>query len=251
VPRLTKTIIPRIQKSLARRGVIASIFRGVLLPIQLFREHRSAKQLARETARSDFDVAHGVDTDGDTGGVTFLSDLEIPSANWIYGFNYLPIDAEQFRAAISTLEIEFNDFVFIDYGSGKGRALLFASSFPFKRIIGIEFAPELDAIAQKNIRKYSSPDQKCNSIEAYCMDFTQYSLPPEPSVLFFNRPSEAVPLAKALENIRKSFRETPRPIYVVFIAPAYKEIETVLDSADFLVKIAENRDVAFMVYRSV
>jgi hypothetical protein len=38
---------------------------------------------------------------------------------------------------------------------------------------------------------------------------------------------------------------------VVFIAPAYKEIETVLDSADFLVKIAENRDVAFMVYRSV
>jgi hypothetical protein len=60
-----------------------------------------------------------------------------------------------------------------------------------------------------------------------------------------------VPLAKALENIRKSFRETPRPIYVVFIAPAYKEIETVLDSADFLVKIAENRDVAFMVYRSV
>jgi hypothetical protein len=183
--------------------------------------------------------------------VTFLSDLEIPSANWIYGFNYLPIDAEQFRAAISTLEIEFNDFVFIDYGSGKGRALLFAPSFPFKRIIGIEFAPELDAIAQKNIRKYSSPDQKCNSIEAYCMDFTQYSLPPEPSVLFFNRPSEAVPLAKALENIRKSFRETPRPIYVVFIAPAYKEIETVLDSADFLVKIAENRDVAFMVYRSV
>jgi hypothetical protein len=58
---------------------MASIFRGVLLPIQLFREHRSAKQLARETARSDFDVAHGVDTDGDTGGVTFLSDLEIPS----------------------------------------------------------------------------------------------------------------------------------------------------------------------------
>jgi hypothetical protein len=251
VPRLTKTIIPRIKKSLARRGVVASIFRGVLLPIQLYREHRTAKQLARETARSEFDIAHGVDTDGDTGGVTFLSDLEIPSPNWIYGFNYLPVDLEQFRKAMSTLKIEFNEFTFIDYGSGKGRALLFASSFPFKRIIGIEFAPELHAIAQKNILKYSSPEQKCKSLEAHCMDFTEYSLPPEPSVLFFDRPSEAMPLAKALESVSKSLRERPRRIYVVFIAPAYKEIEAVLDGADFLVKVAENRDVAFIVYRSV
>jgi hypothetical protein len=60
-----------------------------------------------------------------------------------------------------------------------------------------------------------------------------------------------MPLVKALENVSKSLRERPRRIYVVFIAPAYKEIEAVLDGADFLVKVAENRDVAFIVYRSV
>jgi hypothetical protein len=251
MPRLAKTIIPRIKKSIERRGVVASIFRGVLLPIQLFREHRTAKQSAGDGTRSEFDLKYIVDTDGDTGGVTFLSDLDIPSPNWIYGFNYLPVDPDQFRAAMTALKIEFEDFFFIDYGSGKGRALLFASNYPFKKIVGIEFAPELHAIAVKNIGKYSSPEQKCGSLEAVCMDFTDFSLPPEPLVLFFNRPCEALPLGIVLGSIRKSLRENPRPIYIVFIAPAYEEIEAVLDGAEFLVKIAENPDISFIVYESV
>jgi hypothetical protein len=64
VPRLLKTIIPRIKKSFARHGVFASIFRSVLLPIQLYREHRMAKELARDNTRSEFDLTYGVNMDG-------------------------------------------------------------------------------------------------------------------------------------------------------------------------------------------
>ena len=39
------------------------------------REYRAAKNLPRRGPRSEFDVAHGVDTDGDFGGWTYLSDL--------------------------------------------------------------------------------------------------------------------------------------------------------------------------------
>jgi len=47
------------------------------------------------------------------------------------------------------------DFTFVDLGSGKGRVLLMASHYPFKRIIGVEFIPELHQVAQENIRKYT------------------------------------------------------------------------------------------------
>jgi len=48
MPRLTRTIIPRIKKSIAERGILASILRSVLLPIHLFREHRDARAAAQE-----------------------------------------------------------------------------------------------------------------------------------------------------------------------------------------------------------
>jgi hypothetical protein len=45
--------------------------------------------LGRNSVQSDFDMRHRVETDGDTGDWTYLSDLEITSPNWIYGTNYV------------------------------------------------------------------------------------------------------------------------------------------------------------------
>ncbi len=39
---------------------------------------------------------------------------------------------------MAALPIEFNQFTFIDLGSGKGRTLLMASDFPFRKILGVE-----------------------------------------------------------------------------------------------------------------
>lgn len=43
------------------------------------------------------------------------------------------------------------DFVFIDYGCGKGRALFIAAEHSFKAAIGIEYASDLASIAKRNI----------------------------------------------------------------------------------------------------
>jgi SAM-dependent methyltransferase len=118
-----------------------------------------------------------VETAGDIGGRTYLSDLNIPRPNWIYGNDYSGIAPERFFAILSSLNLRFEDFTFIDFGSGKGRALLLASEFPFKRIIGVEFSPELHAIAQRDIERYNSAGQKCKSIESVCSDFTMRTSP--------------------------------------------------------------------------
>jgi hypothetical protein len=93
--------------------------RSVLLPFHLFQEYRTARKQDSVAIRSDFDPTYDVDTDGEIDGWTHLSDLDIPSANWIHGRNYSPIAPLRFRAALSSISIMFEDFVFIDFGSGK------------------------------------------------------------------------------------------------------------------------------------
>jgi len=80
---------------------MASLRRGARLPGQLLREYRLARSLPRNLPRSAFDTEHGVDTDGELGGWTYLSDLEIASPNWIHGVNYTAVEPERFAAVMS------------------------------------------------------------------------------------------------------------------------------------------------------
>ena len=73
--------------------------------------------------------------------------------------------------------------LFIDFGSGKGRALLLASELPFKKIVGIEFSPPLHEIARANWRNYLSATQRCKAVELLCLDVVEYAIPPEPAVM--------------------------------------------------------------------
>ena len=120
MPRVTRTIIPRIKKSIQERGLVTTLFRSFLLPVHLFREHRAARTLRSNGERSEFDREHGVDTDGRFEGWTYLSDLDIPSANWIHGNDYAAIEPLRFRRALAGLDIYFEDFTFVDFGSGTG-----------------------------------------------------------------------------------------------------------------------------------
>jgi SAM-dependent methyltransferase len=245
MPRLARTILPRIRKSIAERGIVASVLRSFLLPIHLIREYRDARAAGRNAERSEFDAAYGVETDEAGGDRTYLSDLEIPSRNWIYGTDYIAIEPERFHELLSQLKISFEDFVFVDFGSGKGRALLLAAEFPFKRIVGVEFAPELHAIAQRNIRSYENPKQRCSNIESICMDFSEYELPDEPCVLYFFDPCEGSVLAKTLENIRSSLERRPRTIYLLYVAPPQEGVER---AAAFLALVAHDAARNFCIF---
>jgi hypothetical protein len=170
MPRVTRTMIPRIKKSLRERGLVTSLCRSFLLPVHLLREFRAAKLLRPASQVSEFDSAYSVNTDGRFEGWTYLSDLDIASPNWIDGNDYAAIDPERFRRVISSFDIAFEDFTFIDFGSGKGRALLLASEFPFRRILGLEFSPELHRVVMGNIQRYSSATQKCRNIHSLNVD---------------------------------------------------------------------------------
>lgn len=166
--------------------------------------------------RDKFDKIYRTDTSGELLiKDTNLSESESKSGAQLYWATPEPLD----RYLIGSLDIAFTDYTFIDFGSGKGRVLLVASQFPFQKIIGVEFVPELHEIAEKNIHIYKSNQQKCNNISSVCMDAVEFCIPETPIVLHFYHPfkSESKILSKVLNNIKKSLVEKPRPVWIIYI----------------------------------
>ena len=135
------------------------------------------------------------------------------------------------------------DFTFIDLGSGKGRVLLMAADYPFKRIIGVEFMPELHRAAQENIAGYSSDRQRL--IESVCMDARDFEFPPEPLVAYLFNPFSESTFVAVLKNVRQSVEQSPRPVYIAY---RFTEFDPLLAQAEWLEKIAGTEQWA--VYRN-
>lgn len=152
---------------------------------------------------------------------------------------YQPTEPVLFREMIDTLQqnagIELSEFTFIDLGSGKGRTLLMASDYPFRRIVGVELLPSLHQIAQENLAHYKNSSQQCFALQAICSDATAFVFPQEPLLLYLFNPFPESGLRKTIQSLENSLRNHPRAVYVLYHNPL---IEHVLSTQAFLKKIA-------------
>ncbi|HUO24075.1 MAG TPA: class I SAM-dependent methyltransferase [Candidatus Aquilonibacter sp.] len=136
-----------------------------------------------------------------------------------------PVLFAEMLAALRTLtSIDFRDFVFVDLGSGKGRALLMASEHPFHRIIGVEILPTLHHIAQENLAKYRSPTQACANLETICADAIEFPLPPEPLLLYLFNPFPEAGLRRVASRLERSLCESPRQVFVLYHNPLLEHV---------------------------
>jgi hypothetical protein len=102
---------------------------------------------------------------------------------------YEPTTKEQIEALLGMLpRLDLTDFIFVDFGSGKGRALFVAAEHPFRQIIGVEYSRELHETAMRNIHTYRNPSQKCFNITPVRADATTFSVPEFPTICFMNNP---------------------------------------------------------------
>jgi SAM-dependent methyltransferase len=117
------------------------------------------------------------------------------------------------------ITLDFRDFTFIDLGCGKGRTLLMASDYPFRKIIGVELLPALHEIAQENLRQYKSVAQKCFALEAVCADGTAFPLPEDPLVIYLFNPFPESGMRQVAANLELTLRAHPRPVFVLYHNP--------------------------------
>jgi SAM-dependent methyltransferase len=168
----------------------------------------------------EFDAEFGVETRGIIG----LEQLQIESCHAPHGVRYEQTKPAAFDTLMKPLQIRWEDFIFVDFGSGKGRALMLASEYPFRRIIGVEFARELHAAAQANLAQYRSPTQRCHAIELHCQDAAEFVLPAEPTVFYFYNPFDATVMNKVLANMRASLAAHPRPAFILYCNHLHRDL---------------------------
>jgi len=129
---------------------------------------------------------------------------------------YQPTEPALFHEMLGALKIAFREFTFIDLGSGKGRVLLMAADYRFRRIMGIELFSELHRVAQENLNQYQSNSQQCFSVESILGDAREFTFPAEPTVLYLFNPLPEEGLVQVIANLDRSLREQPRPFYVFY-----------------------------------
>jgi SAM-dependent methyltransferase len=156
---------------------------------------------------------------------------------------YQPTEPVAFHEMITALQqaansagttLDFRDFTFVDLGSGKGRTLLMASDYPFRRIVGVELLPSLHQIAQENLGKYVSESQKCFALESICGDATTFPFPDAPLLVFLFNPFGESGMRRVMANLGQSVGAHPRPVYVLYHNPL---LEHVLSEAKFLSRL--------------
>jgi hypothetical protein len=192
----------------------------------------------------DYDWEHSVDTTRSNVGVgtQFLTGLMarpyFATEPWLFKQIVEALARSIQQSGVSqedVVQTAFQDFTFIDLGSGKGRVLLMASEYPFQRIVGVEFMPDLHRAAQKNIAGYSNNCQECWQIETVCMDARDFQFPLEPLVVYLFNPFSESTFAQVLENLSRSVEQASRPVYIAY---RFTEFEGLLAASDWLEKIA-------------
>lgn len=176
----------------------------------------------------DYDWDHMVDTT--RANVAFRTQL----AAALTGHQYFPSEPWLFEQIMQALPIDFDQFTFVDLGSGKGRTLLMAAPYGFRRVLGVEYIPELHRVAQENIRKFMSGYGMTAEIQSVCLDARDFEFPFEPLVLYLFNPFPEPVFVAVLNKLRLSIEKSLRP---VFIAYRFPEFESQLNKCNWLEKI--------------
>ena len=133
-----------------------------------------------------------------------------------YGdLRYEPTPASALDKMLPLLPIDPSEYTFVDIGSGKGKVVLLASTYPFRRVIGVELYEEFHRIAVANLDAFSESERRAKSVELECVDAVAYPLPREPAVIYLFNPFSEEILGKVLANVEAH----PGPLYVLFYAP--------------------------------
>jgi SAM-dependent methyltransferase len=171
-----------------------------------------------------FDQMHGVDTSG----LVPATHLVTGHANDEHITAYYGVAPSILRALIghwreSGPPHPIEDYTFIDVGAGKGRGLLVASEYSFRKVAGIELNPEMAAIARQNVEHWTrahSEDPtaaRLAPIEVVEQDALDFELPGTPTLLFLFHPFEAPVLKQLLRRIETQFAKRPGTLDLLYV----------------------------------
>jgi len=232
--RQLKTLFGKIARKTRQEGVSSIVrkFAQEIYELRVFGRRLSQKTNA-------FDQLYGTDT----GGIIPLWKLQITSPHRDMGVRCQSSDPAPLRKAIEGLPIDPKEYAFIDLGSGKGRTLLVAAEYPFRQVTGVEFSPEMHAIATANIRKCRERF-KCTDVASFHADAATWTFPKDNMVVFLYNPFDENVLRMVIDNLRKS-AGSDKSIYIMYFQPVASEV---IENSGFIETISRSaREAVYKV----
>ena len=162
-----------------------------------------------------FDLKYQVDTIN----TIMLDELDIESPNKSHGRYYEGTNVYIFRSVFSQIKVDTLNGCFIDFGSGKGKAMFLAAEMGFRKVIGVEFSRELVDICRSNLEIFKRKTKSKTEFEVIHMDAAEYEIPSEANLLYFSNPFDETLIARVIENILESLEKFPREIMVLHLHP--------------------------------
>jgi SAM-dependent methyltransferase len=149
-----------------------------------------------------------------TAEFVYLEDLGLEPEHRVW---HDPSDWLGLRRALGRLGVGPDD-VFVDYGSGLGRAVLVAASMPFRRVIGVELSEEMTARARENVRR-NRHRLKAQEVELVSADAIEWEVPPDLMVAYLYCPFTEDVFDGVMQKLFDSVDEHPRPLRIVYNYP--------------------------------
>ncbi|MGE4342925.1 MAG: cyclopropane-fatty-acyl-phospholipid synthase family protein [Geoalkalibacter sp.] len=110
----------------------------------------------------------------------------------------------------------------VDFGCGKGGALISFARYPFAKITGVELSPELSAIARENLKKLG-----IDKVAVECCDASDFKELHDFNYFYFFDPFPCPVLKEVLGNIEDSIDQHPRKVTLIYLNPhCHAEVES-------------------------
>jgi SAM-dependent methyltransferase len=149
-----------------------------------------------------------------TAEFVYLEDLGLEPESRVW---HDPSDWIGLRRALGRLGITSDD-VFVDYGSGLGRAVLVAATLPFRRVIGVELSEDMTARARANV-EHNRGRLKAQEVELVTADAVEWEVPRDLTIAYLYCPFTSDIFDRVMQNLFDSVDEHPRALRIVYNYP--------------------------------
>jgi SAM-dependent methyltransferase len=155
----------------------------------------------------------------DTSGAVAVSDLGIADMRVRESaIRYLPSPAGVTRWMLENVDVDWHELSFVDLGCGKGRVLLVAAGYPFRKIVGVEISRALSDIARHNASIYRPASRKCRQIEVLNADVLTIEFPSTDLLIHFYHPFDVAVTRDVLTRLGASLGYKPRRVVLAYLA---------------------------------
>jgi hypothetical protein len=133
---------------------------------------------------------------------------------------YQGVHENALRSIIDALVPQPGDYDFIDIGSGKGKALLVASTYPFKHVRGVELSPRLHTIALDNWSSFASSKMvRCSDVASTCQDARRLTEIGDKTFLFMFNPLSPEPMREFIAQLEVLSARQASSVMIAYLAP--------------------------------